>query len=66
MEEIEGLTVGQLKFKILELEKQVDEQKNSNQSLKKQFEKKQDLYWKSLTNLQRIVEDLEEDCRYTN
>ena len=63
MDEIEGLTVGQLKFKILEIEKQVDEQKKSNQSLRKQFDKKEDLYWKSLTKLQHIVEDLEDDCR---
>ena len=63
MEDIEGLTVGQLKFKILELEKQVDEQKNSNESLKKRFDKKEELYWKSLSKLQNVVQDLEEDCK---
>jgi flagellar capping protein FliD len=63
MEEIERLTVGQLKFKIFELEKQVEEQKNSNSSLKKQFEKKEELYWKSLSKLQNVVQDLEEDCK---
>ena len=63
MQEIDGLTVGQLKFKILELEKQVDEQKTSNQSLQNKFEKKKEIYWNSLSELQKIVQDLEQDCK---
>ena len=63
MEGIEGLTAGQLKFKILDLERQVEIQKNQNISLEKQFGQKESLYTNKLDDLKNFLSDLEEDCQ---
>lgn len=61
MEEIEGLTAGQVKFKIQELQRQIEIQRNKNSNIEKRFMEKENLYQNRIRSLRGNLRDLQED-----
>ena len=61
MEEIERLTAGQVKFKIMDLERQIQIQRNKNSNVNKRFEEKENMYKQRIQGLRTHLRDLQED-----